>query len=337
MKKTEPYRKRSQGRGVKRLVLLGLLVVPFAAPAEMPYPLSLKGYWKFRIGDREQWALCETDDSDWARIKVPGRWEDAGYQGYDGFAWYRTRVVIPAGMKSPNLVLQLGYVDDTDEVFFNGRRIGRSGTFPPNYVSAYNALRKYPIPQELICFGTENLIAVRVYDSHLEGGIVSGDPKIYVDTSIPPFAVNLSGEWSFNPGQSPEPQNAVSLYVPGAWENQGFYGYDGYAVYFRRVYITENLAKQRLVLVAGRIDDVDRLVINGKIVGQTGDFSAYRPQTMYRELRNYVLPPGTCKAGEENLIEIRVRDTGGEGGILEGPVGIISQDDFRQYWKATGK
>jgi sialate O-acetylesterase len=103
------------------------------------------------------------------------------------------------------------------------------------------------------------------------------------------------------------------------------------------VKVTALLANQRLVLVAGRIDDVDELYINGRFAGQTGEFKAHHPETRYRELRNYVIPPGLFKAGEENVIEIRVRDTGVDGGIIEGPIGIITQEKFRQYWKMKPK
>jgi sialate O-acetylesterase len=319
------------------LLLGGVLPVVAAGPVLVPEEISLKGLWKFKIGDQEQWALSGYDDSDWAQIKVPARWEDAGYQGYDGFAWYRTWVVVPQEMKDQPLVLHLGYVDDTDEVFFNGRKIGQSGTFPPHYTTAYNALRVYQIPKELLNSGGKNLIAVRVYDAQLEGGIVAGDTKIFVDRTIPPFDINLSGEWLFNKGTRYEPTGAVKIYVPGAWENQGFYDYDGYAVYTRKVKVPVALAAQRLVLVAGRIDDVDQLVINGRLAGETGDYYARYPVTMYREQRNYFILPELLKGGEENMIEIRVRDTGGEGGIVEGPVGIITQDKFRQYWKSRSK
>lgn len=326
-----------------RLWLAVIFIVGTIFPATgveavfIPDEISLKGYWKFRIGDQEQWSSVNYDDSDWSQIKVPARWEDAGYPGYDGFAWYRTSVVIPVELKNHALVLRLGYIDDADEVFVNGEKIGKSGTFPPHHETAYNALRSYQIPGELLNFGGQNLIAVRVYDSHLEGGIVSGEVKIFSDGSIPPFDINLAGEWMFNKGFQYDPGNATGIQVPGVWENQGYSDYDGYAVYTRKVKIPASLANQRLVLLAGRIDDVDQLFINGQFVGCTGDFKAHYPETRYTERRNYFIPPDVFKGGEENVIEIRVRDTGGQGGIAEGPVGIITQNKFRQYWKSKRK
>ncbi len=323
------------------LVLLLLLGPVFPAKGGQsglaPDEINLKGYWKFQIGDQAQWASADFSDAGWPQIKVPSRWEDAGYEGYDGIAWYRTSVVIPREMSDRTLVLRMGYIDDADEVYLNGRLIGKSGTFPPRHITAFNALRNYQVPANLVRFGEQNVIAVRVYDSHLEGGIVSGDVKIFSDRSVPSFDVMLTGEWMFNKGFQYDPSGHETIFVPGAWESQGYEGYNGYAVYTRKLKISPGLARQRLVLMAGRIDDVDRLYINGQFIGETGDYDARYPETRYREIRNYFIPPGVLKSDSENIIELRIRDTGGEGGVTEGPVGIITQDKFRQYWKNRGR
>ena len=307
--------------------------VPGKGSDFVPDEISLKGYWKFRIGDNMEWAFPGYNDQDWGSIRVPARWEDCGFQGYDGFAWYRTSVSVPQEWKGHGLVLQLGYIDDADEVYFNGKKIGQSGTFPPHAVTAYSALREYQIPNNLLKPGMDNYIAVRVYDSQLSGGIVSGDVKIISTGMIPPFDIDLNGEWQFNKGKQYDPEVAVSIHVPGAWENQGFYNYDGYAVYTMKIRISRDLAAQRLAFLAGRIDDVDQLVVNGQIVGQTGGYNSRQVGSYYREFRYYFLPPGLFKPDQENLVEIRVLDTHGEGGIVEGQVGIITQDKFRKYWK----
>jgi sialate O-acetylesterase len=193
-------------------------------------------------------------------------------------------------------------------------------------------LRKYQVPGELIRFGEKNVIAVRVYDAQLDGGIIAGDLKIYSNGFLPRFDINLAGEWQFNKGRSYNESSARPIHVPGAWENQGYFGYDGYAVYAKKIDVSNELASQRLVLLAGRIDDADMLYINGKYIGQTGKFGENNGN-IYREFRNYFLPPNTLKPGE-NLIEIKVYDSGGNGGIYEGPIGIMTQNKFREYWKA---
>ena len=312
------------------LVLAGSLRA--TAASFSPMEQSLDGMWKFRIGDNMEWASPNYDDSGWGLIKAPERWENEGYRGYDGYAWYRISPIISASMKNQSIILELGYIDDADEVYFNGTLIGKTGSFPPHFATAYTALRKYQVPNNLIHFGEKNVIAVRVYDAQLDGGIIAGDLKIYADGFLPPFDINLAGEWEFNKGRDYDAGRARPIHVPGAWENQGYYDYDGYAVYTKHIEVSAQLASQRLVLLAGRIDDADMLFINGKYIGQTGKFGENNGN-IYREFRNYFLPPNTLNAGD-NRIEIKVYDSGGDGGIYEGPIGIMTQKKFRAYWEA---
>lgn len=296
--------------------------------------LDLSGTWKFSIDNFGNMHDPYTNDENWKDIQVPMNWEQQGFSDYDGRAWYRKRFSLPETLKGEDLYFVLGKIDDFDEVFINGAKVGQTGSCPPHFSTAYNAHRKYPIPNKLIHFGEENLIAVRVYDNMLEGGIVSGNIRIYSTGILPPFAIDLTGTWLFNKGRVFDEYNHKTIQVPGAWENQGYNNYDGYAVYTKKIKVTKELASQHLVLLAGRIDDADMVFINGKLIGQTGDYSGRSSSQMHTEFRNYFIPPGVLKGGEENTIEVRILDTGGEGGILEGPVGIMIQNEFRAWWKS---
>lgn len=294
------------------------------------YEINLEGKWKFSIGDNPEWSNTAYNDNAWDRIYVPARWEEQGYQGYDGYAWYRKIFVVPNSFKNRNVFLELGYIDDVDEVYFNGQKIGGSGTFPPYSSTAYNALRKYTVPIHLINFNGNNTIAVRVYDSELEGGIVRGDIKIAADDIAIIPDIDLTGYWDFNTGRNPK--EPTQIIVPGQWENQGFYNYDGYALYSKTVDIPSLLANKKLVFMAGRIDDDDEFYINGVLIAKTGDIDANYNNDMYKEFRNYFIPEGIIKSGE-NSIQIKVRDRGGDGGILEGSIGFITQENFIKYWQ----
>jgi hypothetical protein len=72
-------------------------------------------------------------------------------------------------------VLVLGKIDDVDQTYFNGERIGESGEFPPDYeASEFNKVRRYPVEADLIRYGQDNVIAVRVYDQGGRGGMWQG-------------------------------------------------------------------------------------------------------------------------------------------------------------------
>ncbi len=321
----------------KYLMLLIAVFIQSAGMKAFSDEIRLEGKWMFRVGDRMEWANPEYDDSDWDQIKVPSNWENQGFQGYDGYAWYRIKIKVPKGFEDRELYLNLGFIDDVDETFINGIKVGKSGSFPPHHNTAYNAKRRYRISGQVIRFGEENLIAVRVYDAKLSGGLISGKFSLEARGVLANFDIELTGEWMFNKGKKIDNERAKPILVPGMWENQGYYKYDGYAVYHKKVFIPEDLAQKQLILIAGKIDDVDQLYVNGKFVAGTGKYYPRNGHSLYREIRNYFIPKGVLKPGQENLIEIRVCDDRWDGGIIEGPVGIISQDKFREYWKARRK
>lgn len=312
-------------------IILILFVICTQPTLAAEHEISLRGSWKFSIGDNEAWALPGFDDASWDLIVVPSRWEEQGYQGYNGFAWYRKTLIIPASFSGRELFLELGFIDDVDEVYFNGIKIGQTGAFPPQYATAYNAFRKYQIPVTLVNHGKTNVIAVRTYDAQLEGGIVSGTIRLLAGEVAVIPDIDLSGNWNFNLGREVLAKT-TSIVVPGAWEDQGFYNYDGYAVYSRTVNVPAHLASQKLIFLAGRIDDDDQFFVNGKLVGQTGNFSSALNSDMHREFRNYFIPDGLIQPGK-NVLVIKVHDRGHEGGILEGNIGLITQENFITYWK----
>jgi hypothetical protein len=168
----------------KHIILLAVLLITVlpgkAAAEELVRLLNLKGYWKFSIGDDKTWALPDYNDSDWEEVRVPSSWEDEGFHGYNGFAWYRKYFDYPSGIRGETLVLDMGRVDDVDAVYINGNLVGSTGSFPPAYVSAYGTWRKYPVPVKYLNPRGKNLIAVRVFDSEMEGGMVEGNYGLYM-------------------------------------------------------------------------------------------------------------------------------------------------------------
>ncbi len=306
---------------------------------------SLKGGWSFSIGINNDWISPKFNDSGWETIKVPSPWEDQGFNGYNGYAFYRKKISISSSLKGRMLYLNMGYIDDVDEVYLNGRKIGSSGGFPPHFVTAYNAERIYYIPEEYINFDGMNVIAVKVYDSYEAGGIVGGEIGIYGGKASVSFDVNLQSLWKFRPGDDMRRKDIDfddslwdEILVPARWEDQGYRDYDGYAWYRKTFTYNSNTADDRMVILMGKIDDIDQVYINGTLVGSTGTFPTKSnpdvfPSAEYNAFRGYYLPAGFLKKGQKYVIAVRVLDTGGTGGIYEGPVGIISQTKYIDYWR----
>lgn len=140
---------------------------------------DLSGIWEFSMGDDSAWKQTVYDDKEWESVRVPGTWDSYGYGDYDGYAWYRKTFVPPTGLKEHDLILALGKIDDIDEVYLNGVRIGRTGRFPgEKYLDRNNQYwqreRFYYIRPQLMQWGKPNVIAIRVYDVWQVGGIYNG-------------------------------------------------------------------------------------------------------------------------------------------------------------------
>ena len=309
--------------------------------------VNLRCRWRFEIGDHPEYAKPEFDDSDWEKIRVPDTWEEQGFPGYDGFAWYRTSFKLSDKLKDRVIMLNLGYIDDVDQVFINGHYIGGRGSIEPNYVSAYNHLRFYQIPNRLLHFHDKNTLAVRVYDEWGAGGIVSGKIGIYSQKS-PNTAIDISGNWKFadrddsdfsNPGL--DDKDWSTIVVPGFWENQGFPNKDDYGWYRKTVFLPKELKNQNLILFIGSIDDADEVYVNGEKIGSTGRFPGENYQNYNRRFYNrerfYFIPRNISRWGKDNVIAIRVYDSGGEGGIYRGPVGITTRKAYKKFRKLYKK
>ena len=311
--------------------------------------ISLEGQWKYSIGSQDSWMEPGFDEGDWESIHVPSAWEDQGFHGYNGFGTYRKHFKISSNYKGKTLYLLLGYVDDVDETYINGQKIGSTGSFPPAYQSAYNAKRVYVIPEDVIRYDKDNVIVVKVYDSYQYGGICKGPVGIYFNPNEVNVQVNLQGSWKFKPGDDLDRKEVTfndeswnEIFVPGKWEDQGYRDYDGYAWYRKTFRYEGSLNDEKAVLMLGKIDDTDEVYVNGIKIGATGDFTTelnkrIPTENRYQALRGYYFDTNILKKGKMNTIAVRVYDSGGGGGIYEGPVGLLTQEDYVSYWRQRKK
>jgi hypothetical protein len=320
-------------------VIAGMSAVGVAQDKERE--VNLTGDWRFSLGDNMKYSKTEFDDSDWEKIYVPSYWQREGFRNYHGFAWYRKRVEIDYD-EDGVLYLELGKIDDVDEVYFNGKLIGRTGSFPPDYFTAYNYSRKYVIPKELIVTGKKNTIAVRVYDEGGEGGIMGSDVGIYSYEKFSNNSVHLFGHWKFQLGdekkwgaENLDDSSWEDIMVPATWESQGFPHYDGFAWYRKTFRLPDNYNTSDVMVILGKIDDMDEVYINGRLIGSTGRIEKkWASNDEYARYRNYHIPDGLLRAGRDNVIAVRVFDQTGVGGIYEGPVTLLPQNEYKEFWRS---
>ncbi|MCL9770057.1 sialate O-acetylesterase [Flavobacterium sp. HXWNR69] len=124
------------------------------------------------------------DDSQWLTLNQPQPWEEQILGNFDGVVWLRKHFTLNEKPKS--VALEIPAIDDNDETFVNGIRVGKT--------NGWDAKRSYLIPTEILNIG-DNVIAVRVTDTGAGGGMhgQSKSLKIVTDKEEIP----LSGLWKF--------------------------------------------------------------------------------------------------------------------------------------------
>ena len=175
---------------------------PFTvAPSGSPC-LDLAGQWEFRTdpeseGERLGWQSARETDG-WRKLFAPKPWErqgvlkdnpkspaDAPYQPgdarvgdkpYNGLAWYRKAVLVPAAWEGRKILLSTGQAQNWARIFVNGKPLGKGERNPPPI---------HELPGELIRFGAENLVAIQVYNRDNFGGLIAGPLRLYVEGSAP--------------------------------------------------------------------------------------------------------------------------------------------------------
>ena len=333
------------------VIILSILSVNILL-AQKDFILRLNGQWKFSIGDNTDWAEPGFEDTQWESINVPSTWEDQGFFGYDGYAWYRKTFSTVKDMRNKDIYISLGYIDDVDQVYVNGKLIGFSGTFPPHFSTVYESLRVYPVPSEFLNFQGNNVIAIRVYDHHMSGGIISGDIGFFTYRTFKP-EISMNGLWEFKAGDNAifkdptyNDKNWKQIVVPGNWKNQGYKEFNGIAWYRKNIVISDEYEKEKLIFVVGKIDHCDEVYINGELIGKTSEIpqiSAKKDtigtcnEVECSKPRVYLIPENLIRINKENTVSIRVYNIQFRGGLVDGPVGIVKLSTYNRFLKEKGE
>jgi beta-galactosidase len=240
----------------------------------VPELAAVAGQWRFHKGDNANWKARELDDGSWQQVALPDNWEHhSGYTEDNVYGWFRRRIEIPADCRGKDFDLLLGRIDDVDEVWLNGQRIGGTGSFPPDFRTAWDTERRYRVAASLVLGDGADVLAVRVFDGTGNGGIYAAGMKTF---RIGPF----------DPSES-EGGNATGYVLGGV----GWY---------RKHFTLDETGR----LAAVRFDGVymnAEVWINGHRLGD----HPYGYTSFEFELTPYVNPPG-----QENLLAVRVRNEG---------------------------
>ncbi|GFE88857.1 sialate O-acetylesterase [Steroidobacter agaridevorans] len=178
---------------------------PIAANAQ--WASIWEGWWRERTKDRpgqEPWSA--KPNGEWKPAPVErGYWEEWGVPElakYDGMLWYRTNVTLTKSQAAQQATLALGRVDESDQVWINGRLVGAAGP---------GGEKSYPLPPKVLRAG-ENTVVVSVLDTYASGGL-PGSMESRAIRFADGSNVLLNKEWRY---QLPPANAAYPLRAP--WE-----------------------------------------------------------------------------------------------------------------------
>ena len=154
--------------------------------------VPIDGLWHFRAGDdvdgAKKWASPSFDDSNWPVIRADRSWNDQGFKGLSGSAWYRAKLRIPSD--TGPLALMVPAIWGSYQIYGDGVLLATQGGLPPHPYPVTVALRVVPLPS--VNPGSRTLqLAIRVWSwphnaKYRHGGIyrdngtgiLVGDPQV---------------------------------------------------------------------------------------------------------------------------------------------------------------
>ncbi len=139
---------------------------------------------KAEPGNMQRWYE-ETKTDNWKKIQMPKAWEATEIGNADGYVWFRKDFDLTADLTGKGATISLGPIDDADETYLNGVRIGSMGEWNKN--------RVYRVSDKLL--KNKNTLVVRVLDTGGGGGIYGTSRDMFVE--IGQQRIPLAGEWLY--------------------------------------------------------------------------------------------------------------------------------------------
>lgn len=155
--------------------------------------ISIDGDWRFATdasdaGMKGKWFDDKFDDASWKVLKSGASWQQQGVN-HSGWGWYRQQLFVPKELEGTPLTLNLCPIPSDDDTWFNGVRVGGISS---EYKYKNWITRAYTIPPELIRYGENNTIALRIWGGNITFiGNNSGLVKGPLSAEFDPYAVRF--------------------------------------------------------------------------------------------------------------------------------------------------
>lgn len=261
------------------------------------------------------------------------------------FGWYGCLFDIPQALQDMDVLADLGIVDDTDDTYVNGVRIGGTGKIGKPHGTAWQTDRLYRIPAESLTSHI-NYMAVHVWNLWGLGGII-GPPVLKAavappdaqwelalvkDSSASPSGLNHALETSTALAAVAGDGSLEWTKVPMPWQGFAAWQNDVHHAVFRLTFDmlcndgTPRLPSAPVVMDVGAVFDVAAFYLNGQRVGLTGRFPESGEPTFSEAAQRghfVVFPENWSDDGHNELVAVIYRERG-VGGLLGVPGILLS-------------
>lgn len=157
--------------------------------------VDLLGSWKFKAMKNygqdklETGMLPQKEAYDtWEEVYPCMDWWAADFSRetnmneYAGYGWYVKEFTVPSDFPEGEYYVPMGYFDETDICFLNGKMIGSTGLHPETWKheeDCWDTERVYTVDSSVLHIGGENVIMVLTHNQSGAGGWYDGHPGIY--------------------------------------------------------------------------------------------------------------------------------------------------------------
>ena len=149
---------------------------------------SVQGHYPPTPNEVSTWASADIDDSQWPTMMLPGIWEGQSWPDLDGTVWFRKSFELQAADASKEATLWVSMVDDSDETYINGVKVGATS-------NEWNKLREYHVKPGVLKQG-KNVIVVKATDTGGGGGIHGEASMLHM--MVGQHNVPLDGKWAYH-------------------------------------------------------------------------------------------------------------------------------------------
>lgn len=205
-----------------------------------------------------------------------------GNGNYGGYAWYVRTFDLPENFPTEGLILAVGYFDEANEVYVNGKLVGSTGmNYTDDGIGVYDGSNPwdtncvYNLDSSILNYGGTNTIAVRMCNSSGGGGWYEGPIGLY---SVAAYNKAAGKPSTYAPDDAKSSVLALADTWQTAVEKEDL---TAYAKALSSEYFESGYTKDRqLEKISGWMDSYDNIQITDTGVGVflDGDLYNYQAQ-----------------------------------------------------------